>query len=150
MKPTEDFKEFFTLLNRNNVRYLLVGGYAYSIHAEPRYTKDLDIFFDKKEPNAQSLLNALNQFGFSSLNLSIEDLIKPGRVIQLGYPPNRIDLLNDIEGISFPEAWENKITSTYSDEPIFVIGKIDLIKNKKASGRDQDLLDVKKLEKYKH
>ena len=147
MDPTKDFKEFFALLNRNDVKYLLVGGYAFSIHAEPRYTKDMDIFFDGSTENAAKLLKALNQFGFSSLNITIEDLTKPERIIQLGYPPNRIDLMNVIEGVSFERAWGNKINTRYLNEPVHVIGKDDLIANKKAAGRKQDLVDVEKLKK---
>ena len=81
------------------------------------------------------------------MDLSVGDLTKTGRVIQLGYPPFRIDLLNQIEGITFAECWPNKITVAYDSTPIYVIGKQDLIKNKKAAGRDQDLVDVKRLEK---
>lgn len=147
MEMSKDFKEFFELLNRNNVRYVVVGGYAYSIHAEPRYTKDLDIFFDRKEENAVNLQNAINNFGFESLNLEVQDFTKPGRVIQIGYPPFRIDLLNQIEGVTFEEVWPNKIKARYDSEPFYVIGKKELIKNKKAVGRDQDLVDVKRLEK---
>lgn len=148
MKISEDFKEFFELLNRNNVNYLLIGGYAYSIHAEPRYTKDVDIFYERKNENAGKLLRTIKEFGFGSLDLTVEDFMKAERIIQLGVPPLRIDLLNDIEGITFEEAWQNKIESTYGDQPIYVLSKADLIKNKKASGREQDLLDVKELEKY--
>lgn len=148
MKISEDFKEFFELLNRNNVNYLLIGGYAYSIHAEPRYTKDVDIFYERKNENAGKLLRTIKEFGFASLDLTVEDFMKAERIIQLGVPPLRIDLLNDIEGITFEEAWQNKIESSYGDQPIYVLSKADLIKNKKASGREQDLLDVKELEKY--
>lgn len=144
MEITKDFKEFFELLTRNEVRYMVIGGYAYSIHAEPRYTKDLDIFYEPENKNAKHLLKTLEEFGFDSLELSVGDLTKTGRIIQLGYPPFRIGLLNQIEGISFAECWPNKITVVYDSVPIHIIGKQDLIKNKKAAGRDQDLVDVKR------
>ncbi len=146
MKTSKDFEELFGLLNRNNVRYVVIGGYAFSIHAEPRYTKDLDIFYDRNKDNPERILKTLREFGFGSLQLSIEDLQKKGRVIQLGNPPLRVDLLNDIEGVTFEQVWANKIVGNYGAEVINVISKPDLITNKKAVGRDQDLLDIKKLE----
>lgn len=147
METNKDFEELFELLNRNSVRYLVVGGYAYAVHAEPRYTKDLDIFFERSRKNAEKIRDTLKEFGMGSLGLSVDDLIKPGRMIQIGYEPLRIDLINEIDGVSFNEAWENKIESNYGLRSIFVIGKADLIKNKKASGREQDLLDARNLEK---
>ena len=134
-------------MNRNRVRYLVVGGYAYAVYAEPRYTKDLDIFFERSPKNAEYIQSALKEFGMESLELRANDFIKPGRVIQIGYAPLRIDLINEIDGVSFGNVWENKIKAKYGQQSIFVIGKADLIKNKKASGREQDLLDAKNLEK---
>lgn len=148
MKKSKDFEELFGLLNQNNVKYLLVGGYAYAIHAEPRYTKDIDIFYKADKKNAQNLEKAMNDFGFSSLNITVEDYLKPGRVIQLGIAPYRIDLMNEIDGVLFDNAWLDKIKGKYGDMSIHVIGKEDLIKNKKASGRERDLLDAKELEKF--
>lgn len=147
METSKDFEELFELLNRNNVRYLVVGGYAYAVHAEPRYTKDLDIFFERSRKNAEKIRDTLKEFGMGSLGLTVDDFLKPGRMIQIGYEPLRIDLINEIDGVSFNEAWENKIESNYGQQSIFVIGKADLIKNKKASGREQDLLDAGNLEK---
>jgi hypothetical protein len=147
MDPNKDFEELFELLNRNNVRYLLVGGYAFAIYAEPRYTKDIDIFYEREPENAKKLLTTLYHFGFGSLEIDEGDFLKEGQVIQLGMPPYRIDLLNYIEGVSFDGAWENKQNSRYGDQIINVIGKQDLIKNKITAGRKQDLLDVENLKK---
>lgn len=147
METSKDFEELFGLLNRNRVRYLVVGGYAYAIHAEPRYTKNLDIFYENSRQNAEKLLITLQGFGMESLELSAGDFTKEGRIIQIGYSPFRIDLINEIDGVSFDEAWKNKIESRYGEQYIHIISKEDLIKNKKASGREQDLLDVRKLEK---
>jgi len=133
-------------LNVHKVRYLIVDGYAYAIHAEPRYTKDLDIFYEASENNAQRMLSCLKEFGFGSLDIKADDLMMPGRIIQLGVPPLRIDLINEIEGVAFSEAWNGKITAEYGGESINVIGKLDLIRNKKMTGREQDLLDAKRLE----
>lgn len=147
METSKDFEEFFELLNRNSVRYLVVGGYAYAIHAEPRYTKDLDIFFERSRKNAEKICDTLKEFGMGSLGLSVDDLIKPGRMIQIGYEPLRIDLINEIDGVSFDEGWGNRLESAYGKQPIYVMGKADLIKNKRASGREQDILDARNLEK---
>jgi|SRR5690625_4404563 len=145
MKISKDFEEFFALLNAHEVHYLVIGGYAFAIHAEPRYTKDLDIFLDNTHNNAQKLMVVLSDFGFQSLSITIDDLTTPGKIIQIGNPPLRIDLLNDIDGVFFDEAWDNRITSDYGDQTIFVIAKKELIKNKKASNRDRDKIDVKRL-----
>jgi hypothetical protein len=147
MKISKDFAEFFELLNKNRVQYLIVGGYAYSVHAEPRYTKDIDIFYENSNENAGRLLKAIEMFGFKSLKLSLDDFTKPGRIIQIGNPPLRIVLLNDIDGVTFEEAWKGKIRTTYGGQTVYVIGKTDLIKNKKAAGRKQDLVDIDNLEK---
>ena len=103
MDPNKDFEELFELLSRNDVRYLLVGGYAYAIYANPRYTKDVDIFYDREPDNADRLLKTIHEFGFGSLDIKKEDFLKEGQVIQLGMPPYRIDLLNKIEGVDYYE-----------------------------------------------
>jgi len=126
---------------------LLVGGYAFAIYAEPRYTKDIDIFYEREPENAKKLITTLHQFGFGSLEIEEADFLKEGQVIQLGMPPYRIDLLNHIEGVSFNGTWKNKRSSRYGDQIINVIGKQDLIKNKSTAGRKQDLLDVEKLKR---
>lgn len=145
METSRDFEEFFACLNKNKVSYLVVGGYAYAVHAEPRFTKDLDIFYEVTPENAQYLLKAIRDFGFESLSITADDLTTSGRVIQLGYPPLRIDLINEIDGVTYKEAYKNHIEAQYGEEIIRVIGKKALIKNKKQSGREQDLLDAKNL-----
>ena len=145
MNPNKNFEELFELLNRNDVKYLLVGGYAYAIYANPRYTKDIDIFYERNPDNADKLLIVLHQFGFGSLDIEKEDFLKAEQVLELGMPPFRIDLINQIDGVLFEEAWPNRKTSRYGNQSIHVIGKEDLIRNKSATGREQDLLDVKNL-----
>jgi len=147
MRVEKDFAEFIALLNKNSVRYLVVGGYAFSFHAEPRYTKDIDFFVDGTEENAERLLNVLAEFGFKDIALKKDDLIKPGNIIQLGVPPVRIDLMTSITGLDFAPAWENRITGPYGAVSAFFISKADLIQNKIATGRKQDLSDVEKLQK---
>ena len=145
MKVSKDFEEFFVSLNKNEVNYLVVGGYAYAIHAEPRFTKDLDIFIQREEKNASALLHALKEFGRDLEGLEESDFLIPEQVVQLGYPPFRIDLLTSISGVEFEDAWKNKVTGRYGDEQVYFIGKEDLIKNKKSSGRKSDLDDLDRL-----
>ncbi len=142
----KDFKEFIKLLNSNNVKYLVVGGYALALHGHPRYTKDIDIWVQSDLENAQKLLKSLHSFGFSELDLIEEDFLKPGNVIQLGYPPSRIDLLTQATGVNFEECYLKKIELKLEDVVINFIDLENLIKNKKATGRLQDLADIEKLQ----
>jgi hypothetical protein len=147
MRVEKDFKEFIALLNKNNVRYLITGGFAYSFYAEPRFTRDIDILIDSTEANAERVLSAIQGFGFTDIDLGTQDFLESGQVIQLGIAPLRIDLLTSIKGILFSEAWKKRTTGQYGDIQVFFISKEDLIKSKKASGRKQDLVDAEKLEK---
>jgi len=147
MRIEKDFKEFIELLNKNSVRYLIVGGYAFAFHAEPRFTKDIDFFVDGSEENAERLLNALAGFGFKNIGLAKDDFIKSGDILQLGVPPVRIDLMNSVTGLDFSTAWENRVTGSYGDIPAFFVSKADLIRNKMAVGRKQDLSDIDRLQR---
>jgi len=140
-----NFKEFVLLLNKNNVRYLVVGGYAVALHGHPRYTKDLDIWIYANQENAENIICTLNEFGFSSLDLSINDFLTDGNVIQLGSPPVRIDLLTSVDGVVFDSCYESKITVEIDGISVDFISLKDLKKNKKASGRHQDLADLENL-----
>jgi hypothetical protein len=142
----QDFKEFIQLLNDNQVKYLVIGGYAVAVHGHPRYTKDIDIWIEISEKNAQKLLTALTQFGFESLGLKSEDFQTPNQIIQLGYPPNRIDLITNPDGIDFQTCYDSKIEVTLNDVPVKFINLDNLKKNKLASGRLQDLADLEKLQ----
>ncbi len=142
---SQDFKEFVELLIKNKVEYLIVGGYAVGVHGHPRYTGDLDIWLNPSEENATKILLCINEFGFSSFNLKIEDLTKEGNVIQLGYPPLRIDLLNKIDGVEFNNCYKNKIIVNIDNILVNFIGYDDLIKNKKETGRHKDLDDLENL-----
>jgi len=127
------------------VKYLIVGGYAFGVHAEPRATKDLDLFIRPDKENSQAIFRALAQYGAPLGGLSPADFMD-GTVFQIGQPPARVDILQHIDGISFDEAWENRIEGLVDGEiRAIVISKDDLIQNKLASGREQDILDVKKL-----
>lgn len=146
MKIQNDFKEFIASLNKHNVRYLIVGGYAFAFHAEPRFTKDIDFFIDRSEENAECLIKALADFGFGDIGLTKKDFIKPGEVVQLGFAPVRIDLTTSVTGVEFAPAWDARVKGDFGGEPAYFISKEDLIRNKSALGRKQDLSDVEKLQ----
>ena len=116
-----------------------------AFHGRPRFTKDIDVFIESSPDNAARLLAALDDFGFAGLGLTVADFTSPGRIIQLGVAPNRIDLLTAIDGVSFEEAWSNRVSGHYGSEEADYIGLIELIRNKKASARPQDLLDIETL-----
>lgn len=142
---TRDFKDLLRLLNSNGVEYLLIGGHAFGVHAEPRTTKELDIFIRSNPESARAIFRALAQFGAPLGGMTEADFVD-GTTFQLGLPPNRIDILQTISGINFEEAWRNRVVGLIDGEiPAHVISRDDLIKNKLASGREQDLLDVKVL-----
>ncbi len=105
---SRDFKEFMELLIKNKAEYLIVGGYAVGIHGHPRYTGDLDIWLNPTPQNAGLILKSVNEFGFSSFKLRLEDFTKPGNVIQLGCPPLRIGLLTEIDGVTFTSCFDNR------------------------------------------
>lgn len=140
-----DFKEFLQLLNDNQVRYLVTGGYAVAFHGYPRYTKDLDIWIELSRDNAQKLIAALDEFGFASLGLSEQDFLEPGTVIQLGHPPNRIDLLTTVTGVDFETCYRSRIVIRVDDSDVSFIDLDNLRKNKQAVGRPQDLADLDNL-----
>jgi len=147
MRVEKDFKEFIALLNRSEVRYLVIGGFAYSFYAEPRFTKDIDILIEPSQENAKKILEAIKEFGFTDVDLSSKDFLKPGQIIQLGVAPLRIDIVTSIKGVEFSAAWKNRVTGRFGDIDAHFISKEDLIKNKRALGRKQDLADIEKLEK---
>ena len=141
----QDFKEFIQFLNDNSVKYLVVGGYAVAVHGHPRYTKDIDIWIEISLENANNLLKALQQFGFGSLGLNIQDFLNPDQIIQLGYPPNRIDLLTTIDGVDFANCYPARLEIIIDDITVNFIDLNNLKLNKKASGRFQDLADLENL-----
>jgi hypothetical protein len=141
----KDLKERLRAFHEHGVRYLVVGGYAFGVHAEPRATKDLDLFIGSDKENSEAVFRALAQYGAPLTGLSPADF-RDGTIFQIGQPPARIDLLQHIDGVSFDEAWENRVEGLLDGEiRTVVISKDDLIRNKLASGREQDVLDVMKL-----
>ncbi len=142
----QDFKEFIQSLNDNQVRYLVIGGYAVALHGHPRYTKDLDVWIEMTPENAAKMVKALEQFGFSSLGLKAEDFLVPDQIIQLGYPPNRIDLLSTLAGVDFESCYAARVQVEMDKITVNFIDLENLKKNKKAAGRHQDLADLENLE----
>jgi hypothetical protein len=138
----KDFREFIESLNSNKVRYLVLGGYALAFHGHPRYTKDLDIWLELSEENAERVMKALTDFGFGDLDVSKADFLLKGMVVQLGYPPNRIDLINSPDGVEFNSCWETRILIELDGMSVPVIDLDSFRKNKAASGRPQDLADL--------
>ncbi len=142
----QDFKEFIQLLNDNQARYLIVGGYAVALHGYPRYTKDIDIWIELTKENAAHIIKTLDQFGFSSLGLKEQDFLIEDQIIQLGYAPNRIDILTSLPGVEFKECYEKRLSIEIDAVKVSLIDLDSLRKNKKATGRYQDLADLEKLE----
>jgi len=143
---TKDMKDLLRVLNAHAVKYLVIGGYAYGVHLEPRATKDLDLFIRADEENSKAIYESLAEFGAPLGGLTPADF-RDGTCFQMGQPPERVDILQHIDGITFEEAWEHRIEGRIDGEiPTYVISKDDLIRNKLASGREQDILDAKKLQ----
>jgi hypothetical protein len=140
-----DWKEFIELLNAHHVDYLVVGGVAFACHAYPRFTGDLDVFIRRSPENAEAMARVLDSFGFHSLGLTSEDFLRQASIVQLGARPLRIDIINVIDGVTFDEAWQGRLQTELDGTPVAVIGKADLIRNKQASGRERDRLDVEDL-----
>lgn len=144
----EDFLELLTALNVADARYLVVGAYAVGVHGRPRATKDLDVWVEASPANAARVLMALRTFGAPLGDLTETDLSVPGTGFQMGAPPRRIDILTKISGVDFAPAWDRRVQAAFSPAvESGVIGFDDLLANKKAAGRPQDLADVDGLER---
>ncbi|MGB6367332.1 MAG: DUF6036 family nucleotidyltransferase [Thermoanaerobaculia bacterium] len=133
-------------MNSRNVKAVIVGGHALAFHAKPRFTKDIDILVEPSPDNAKRLMQALDDFGFGDVGLTEGDFSAPGAIVQLGVAPNRIDLITAIDGVTFDEAWQGRVRGRFGSQEVFYLGKTELIRNKQASGRKQDLADLEWLE----
>ena len=145
MRLQRDLKEFIGLLNSGSVEYCVVGGWALGFYARPRYTQDIDILIRTTAANAARVETVIQQFGFGSLGLTARDFLSPGQVVQLGHPPNRIDLLTSITGVVDDEIWSSLEPGELDGVPVFFLGRRALIKNKKATDRPRDRADVEEL-----
>lgn len=137
-----DFSDLLRHFRSNGVRYLVVGGYAVVQHAEPRFTKDLDLWISTKHDNAAAVFKALSEFGAPLAGMTEEDFSEEGYFYQMGVPPVRVDILMGIPGVDFAEAWERRIEVLYGDLPVMFISRQDLIASKRAAGRPQDIIDI--------
>ena len=149
MSLNPDFRDLFAAFRESGAEFLIVGGYALAVHGHPRFTKDLDVWVRASRENARKVWAALESFGAPRGSLVREDLEEPGIIFQMGLPPNRIDILTGIDGVLFEEAWQGRMETTYGQEPVQVIGLMDLIHNKLATGRPQDALDAEVLRRGK-
>jgi hypothetical protein len=147
MKLQRDLREFIALLNSHEAEYLLVGGHAVAFHGYPRYTGDIDFLIRPTATNATRVLAVLNAFGFGGVGLSESDFARPGQVVQLGRPPNRIDILTQISGVDFEEAWDGSILTSIDGLPTRILGRDALLKNKSSTDRAKDRADVEELRK---
>lgn len=140
-----DFKELFELLNVREVDYVIVGGYALAFHGAPRYTGDMDVLVCPDRNNAMHLVEALEAFGFGGLGLDVEDFCSGDRVVQLGRPPVRVDLITSLTGVTWSEAFASRVRGSYGDVPVWFIGRTAFLANKLATGRTKDLADIEAL-----
>ena len=145
MEVQNDFKELLELFNGHKVEYMIVGAYALAFHGAPRFTGDIDILVRPFPENAQKILSALTDFGFGSLNLTVDDFQKHNYVVQLGSPPVRIDIVTSITGVTWKEADGGKQEGLYGDVSVFFLGREQYIANKRATGRKKDLADLEAL-----
>ncbi|MGE0487665.1 MAG: hypothetical protein AB7S38_00470 [Vulcanimicrobiota bacterium] len=148
MKLGADFRDLLELLNNHGVRYLVAGGYATSVHSVPRYTKDLDIWLEATPENAHRTLAALTDFGFGGLGLEEPDFTAEDRIIQLGYEPNRVGLLTSLKGLDFTSCYPRRLVVELDGLEVGFLSARDLITNKEAVGRLQDLADVEQLRRF--
>ena len=145
MEIQSDFKELLELFNSHKVEYLIIGAYALAFYGAPRYTGDIDIFVNPHPTNALRIINALNEFGFGSLDLKADDFTTTGQIIQLGVPPARVDIITSISGVSWQEAEAGKVSGRCGGIEVNFVGREQFIANKRATGRQKDLADLESL-----
>jgi hypothetical protein len=145
MEVQKDFRDLLELLNAHKVDYLIVGAYALAFHGAPRYTGDMDIYVNPNPTNALRIMAAINDFGFGSAELSATDFEAEDRVVQLGFPPVRVDIVTSLTGVSWEEAAAGRIEGKYGDVLVYYIGREEFISNKTKVGRKKDLADLEAL-----
>ena len=141
-----DFRDLLAAFNALGVEFLVVGAHALAAHGFVRATKDLDVWVRPHPQNAPRVLAALADFGAPLHDLSVEDLSRPGLIFQIGVEPLRIDVITEIDGVSFEEAWPERVSARFADQEVGVLSRSHLVINKRTAGRDQDLVDVQWLE----
>ena len=149
MRISYDYEDLFKILNKYRVKYLVAGAYAVSYYAEPRFTKDIDIWVDPKPSNAQRVYNALKAFGAPLRGITPKDFTNKKIIYQIGVPPLRVDIMMGLPGLTFAKAWEKRKKTKYNKTSIYILSKQDLIVSKEQIKRDQDILDIKNLKKQR-
>ena len=145
MEVQQDFKELLKLFNSHKIEYIVVGGYALAYHGAPRYTGDIDIFVKPDKQNAKRIIAALDAFGFESIGLKEADFISPDKVVKLGVPPVRIDIITSISGVTWEDAFTGRIKGPFDDFTVNYLGRDQFILNKRAMGRKKDQADLEAL-----
>jgi hypothetical protein len=141
----QDFLELLRAFIDHNVRFMIVGAYALGVHGRPRATGDLDVWVDATSENALNIMRALEQFGAPAGQVTAHDFSRPGIVFQMGLPPVRIDVLTELSGLTFDEAWPGRTQADFGPITVDVLGREAFIKNKRATGRARDLGDIEAL-----
>lgn len=141
MNVNPDFSDFIDVLNRNEVEYVIVGAFALAFLGFPRATGDMDIWIRPAPSNVQALLRAIEDFGFKSLGVTQDDVLS-GKIVQMGYPPVRIDVITVLDGLTAEEIWESRQKGPFGSHAVHYLGKEAFIKNKRAAGRKKDLIDL--------
>ena len=142
MDLSRDFLELLASFHETSVEALIIGGYAVAFHGAPRATGDIDLWVRPTRENAARVLEALRRFGFGGLGLSEEDFTRPDHVVQLGRPPQRVDILTAVDGATFDDAWRGRVETVLSGVPVAFLGREDLLRTKRAAGRPKDLADL--------
>jgi hypothetical protein len=145
MEVQQDFRNLLELFNKHKVDYIIVEAYALGFHGTPRYTGDLDVFVKPDPLNARSIMQSLHEFGFGSVGLSEADFEEEGKVVQLGFPPVRVDIITSITGVTWEQARSGRMEGLFGDVTVHFIGRNDFIVNKRALGRKKDLADLEAL-----
>lgn len=142
MEVQQDFRDLLALFSKHKVDFIIVGAYALGFHGVPRYTGDLDVLVGPDADNADNVMVALNEFGFGNIGLTATDFEKEGNVIQLGFPPIRVDILTSITGITWKQAESGSVVGSFGDLMVKYIGRAEFVANKKALGRKKDIADL--------
>jgi hypothetical protein len=142
MEVQQDFRDLLALFNKHGIDYIVVGGYALGFYGAPRYTGDLDILVMPDPANAKRIMQALDEFGFGSAGLTAADFEQEGKVMQLGFPPVRVDILTSLTGVTWEQAKSGRVEGPFGDVKVHFIGRYEFIANKRALGRKKDLADL--------
>ena len=141
----QDFRDFLKLLNSKKIKYLLIGGYAVGYYGYPRATADMDIWIAVNKENAKKMIQVINDFGMNTPELTESIFLEPGKMIRMGYPPIRIEIVTEVSGIKFAQCYPRRKKVKIDGVKVKIISRDDLLKNKKASGRHKDLDDLENL-----